>query len=306
MCSDNTNAFACTRPPGHHAGRYGCTGGCLSTGFCLLNNAAIAMVYSRCEEQCCLLCPCLTLLVSHNLYANACPHTDRVRWGLERVAVVDIDVHFGNGTAELLRGDPRAFFASVHMIYGDENSGSSDDRKPGTRSNEEASNGFYPSLLGTTEVTDTYVSVGVFPPHPPSKGERNYFGRNPSAASKELKEVKLERRSSEDSLVAGLESSGSNASLKEIQHSDGDASAVSDIQDSDAVGEPTTPSSKMHSGTQAGKEREPEKEREQVKAEANSDSIPGPKSSAQKEFRGVAGFRLALSDVIIPQVTHAE
>ena len=47
MCSDNTNAFACTRPPGHHAGRYGCTGGCLSTGFCLLNNAAIALTYAR-------------------------------------------------------------------------------------------------------------------------------------------------------------------------------------------------------------------------------------------------------------------
>lgn len=35
------------RPPGHHAGRYGCTYGCLSTGFCLLNNAALALVYSR-------------------------------------------------------------------------------------------------------------------------------------------------------------------------------------------------------------------------------------------------------------------
>ena len=61
----------------------------MSTGFCLLNNAAIAMVYAR------------------------------VRWGLERIAVVDIDVHFGNGTAELLKDDPRAFFASVHMIYGE-------------------------------------------------------------------------------------------------------------------------------------------------------------------------------------------
>ena len=88
MCGENTNVFVCTRPPGHHAGRYGCTGGCMSTGFCLLNNAAIAMVYAR------------------------------VRWGLERIAVVDIDVHFGNGTAELLKDDPRAFFASVHMIYG--------------------------------------------------------------------------------------------------------------------------------------------------------------------------------------------
>jgi acetoin utilization deacetylase AcuC-like enzyme len=51
MCGKNTNAFACTRPPGHHAGRYGCTSGCLSTGFCLLNNAAIATVYSRYQME---------------------------------------------------------------------------------------------------------------------------------------------------------------------------------------------------------------------------------------------------------------
>jgi len=93
MVGSRTNAFVCSRPPGHHAGRFGCTKGCLSTGFCLLNNAAIASVYAR------------------------------VRWGLDRVAVVDIDVHFGNGTAELLRGDDRAFFASVHMVYGKNNMG---------------------------------------------------------------------------------------------------------------------------------------------------------------------------------------
>ena len=91
--SRGTNAFACIRPPGHHAGRHGFTKGCTSTGFCLLNNAAIAMVYAR------------------------------VKYGLMRVAIVDIDVHFGNGTAELLRGDPNAFFASVHMIYGETNEG---------------------------------------------------------------------------------------------------------------------------------------------------------------------------------------
>jgi acetoin utilization deacetylase AcuC-like enzyme len=111
----------------------------LSTGFCLLNNAAIATVYAR------------------------------VRWGLERVAVVDIDVHFGNGTAELLKDDPRAFFASVHMIYGDENDGIESSSSQGspqgcgnmnTGSNKVGCNGhiqkkddggpvgFYPSLLG--------------------------------------------------------------------------------------------------------------------------------------------------------------
>jgi len=87
ITSTNCNVFVCARPPGHHAGRYGRTSGCSGTGFCLLNNAAIAMVYAR------------------------------VRWGLERVAVVDIDVHMGNGTSEILKGDDRAFFASVNDFF---------------------------------------------------------------------------------------------------------------------------------------------------------------------------------------------
>lgn len=128
MENENCNAFCCIRPPGHHAGRYGYTQGCMSTGFCLLNNAAIAMVYSR------------------------------VRWGLQRVAVVDLDVHHGNGTAELLRGDPRAFFACTHMIHGDANDGfHATGIKPQYRQ------GFYPNKLGATEIMDNYVSVGIFP-----------------------------------------------------------------------------------------------------------------------------------------------
>jgi acetoin utilization deacetylase AcuC-like enzyme len=42
-----SNVSNLVRPPGHHAGRYGTTAGCNSTGFCLFNNAAIAAVYSR-------------------------------------------------------------------------------------------------------------------------------------------------------------------------------------------------------------------------------------------------------------------
>ena len=142
VCNEGTNAFACTRPPGHHAGRYGCTSGCLSTGFCLLNNAAIAAIYAR------------------------------VRWGLERVAIVDIDVHFGNGTAELLRNDPNSFFASVHMIYGEDNDGmkkkddeddTSASSPPPRKTRPSQSLGFYPARLGSTEVTANYVSVGVYP-----------------------------------------------------------------------------------------------------------------------------------------------
>lgn len=165
----NTNAFVCTRPPGHHAGRYGCTSKCLTSGFCLFNNAAIALVYSR------------------------------VKWGISRVAVVDIDVHFGNGTADILKNDPNAFFASVHMVYGSDNTGNFypccgrgtenpktlkrnknvlselgylpekssrgvyDGLPCDSKDTHEDTHGFYPSGLGGNEVSDNYMCVGVYP-----------------------------------------------------------------------------------------------------------------------------------------------
>jgi acetoin utilization deacetylase AcuC-like enzyme len=129
MNGENVNAFACIRPPGHHCGRNGCTKGSLSTGFCLLNNAAIGLMYAR------------------------------VFWGLTRVAIVDIDVHFGNGTAEIVKNDPDTFFASIHMIYGPKNDGNYYDHAP----NVNCGCGFYPPQQGLTEVTNNYVSVGVYP-----------------------------------------------------------------------------------------------------------------------------------------------
>jgi acetoin utilization deacetylase AcuC-like enzyme len=70
-------AFALTRPPGHHAGAdfFG--------GYCFLNNAAIAAQALR----------------------DA---------GVERVAIVDIDFHHGNGTQAIFYGRADVFFASVH------------------------------------------------------------------------------------------------------------------------------------------------------------------------------------------------
>jgi acetoin utilization deacetylase AcuC-like enzyme len=72
------NAYALVRPAGHHAGRDS------ARGFCLLNNVAMATL-----------------------------HAIEVR-GLERVAIVDWDVHHGNGTQEIFWADPRVLAISIH------------------------------------------------------------------------------------------------------------------------------------------------------------------------------------------------
>jgi acetoin utilization deacetylase AcuC-like enzyme len=72
------NAFCAVRPPGHHAERD------QAMGFCFFNNVALGAVY---------------LLENFNL---------------ERVAIVDWDVHHGNGTQHLFEADPRVFYLSLH------------------------------------------------------------------------------------------------------------------------------------------------------------------------------------------------
>jgi acetoin utilization deacetylase AcuC-like enzyme len=72
-------AFCALRPPGHHAEH------ARAMGFCLFNNVAILARYLQREH------------------------------GLERVAIVDFDVHHGNGTQHLFESDPSIFYASLHQ-----------------------------------------------------------------------------------------------------------------------------------------------------------------------------------------------
>ncbi len=79
MNGDADNAFCAVRPPGHHAEPD------TAMGFCLFNNAAIAAVHAR------------------------------VHHGLERAAVIDFDVHHGNGTQAAFETQAHYFYASTHQ-----------------------------------------------------------------------------------------------------------------------------------------------------------------------------------------------
>ena len=74
------NAFVATRPPGHHAEV------ATPMGFCFFNNAAIAARHAQ------------------------------AAYGAERVAIVDFDVHHGNGTQNIFWDDPTVMYASTHEM----------------------------------------------------------------------------------------------------------------------------------------------------------------------------------------------
>ena len=79
MRGDVCNAFCAVRPPGHHAERD------QAMGFCLFNNVAVGAMWARSQ------------------------------WRCQRIAVVDFDVHHGNGTQNIFENDPELFFASTHQ-----------------------------------------------------------------------------------------------------------------------------------------------------------------------------------------------
>lgn len=90
MSGEVENAFCAIRPPGHHAEA------AKAMGFCFFNNVAVAARHAL-EEH-----------------------------GLKRVAIVDFDVHHGNGTEDIFKDDPRVLMVSIfqHPFYpysGDQN-----------------------------------------------------------------------------------------------------------------------------------------------------------------------------------------
>jgi len=74
-----TEAFALVRPPGHHAPR------ATAMGFCLVNNVAVAARHMQAVH------------------------------GVERIAIVDFDVHHGNGTQDIFAHDDSVLYASLHQ-----------------------------------------------------------------------------------------------------------------------------------------------------------------------------------------------
>lgn len=77
------NAFCCTRPPGHHAGRAN------SAGFCIFNHIAIGVAHAIAQYK------------------------------IQRVAIIDFDVHHGDGTEDIFRSNPQVMLCSTfqHPFY---------------------------------------------------------------------------------------------------------------------------------------------------------------------------------------------
>jgi acetoin utilization deacetylase AcuC-like enzyme len=89
---DAATAFALTRPPGHHATAD------RAMGFCLFNNVAVAARWAQAQA------------------------------GIDRVLIVDWDVHHGNGTQEIFYDDPSVYYLSFHLSGHYPGTGWSDQR----------------------------------------------------------------------------------------------------------------------------------------------------------------------------------
>ena len=94
MSGKAQNAFCCIRPPGHHAGRAN------AAGFCIFNNVAVGVAHA---------------IAKH---------------GIERAAIIDFDVHHGDGSEDIFRDNPRVMLCSTfqHPFYPGRGADSRTDR----------------------------------------------------------------------------------------------------------------------------------------------------------------------------------
>jgi acetoin utilization deacetylase AcuC-like enzyme len=125
----NRSAFCVVRPPGHHAGIAGLLEGGESCGFCIFNNVAAGGLYAISDDR--LLC--------------------------DRCAIVDIDVHHGNGTEEIVRKcqDPgKLFFFSIHLY--------DNDKKKRSTGNQFQYK-FYPGTGSEDDLALNIINVPIIP-----------------------------------------------------------------------------------------------------------------------------------------------
>ncbi len=136
VAGEGRNAFCAVRPPGHHAEA------ARAMGFCLFNNVAVGALHARQQH------------------------------GLARVAVIDFDVHHGNGTQATFAQDGDLFYGSTHQFPHYPGTGSADERglgnvvnaplAPGTGSAEfrQAMNDRILPALGDFAPDFTFISAG--------------------------------------------------------------------------------------------------------------------------------------------------
>lgn len=160
------NAFCVVRPPGHHAGINGLLAGGESCGFCIFNNVAAGALYAISDDR--LLC--------------------------KRCAIVDIDVHHGNGTEEIVRKyhDPsKLFFFSIHLYDNDKKKGKAPSYK------------FYPGTGAEDDLALNIINVPIIPlwkESPPAPAPvKTHNTRNKLRAASEKVDSRSAQESTEDS-----------------------------------------------------------------------------------------------------------
>ncbi len=134
---ENRNAFCVVRPPGHHAGPNGLLDGIVSCGFCIFNNVVVGALHA---------------LEIHSI---------------RRVAIVDLDIHHGNGTEELVRKygqADRMLFFSVHLYDTppppNNNNSSTSSSSPPPIENEYQ---FFPGTGGSCNTELGIINVPIMP-----------------------------------------------------------------------------------------------------------------------------------------------